>query len=86
MLEQINHPKHYNKGNVECIDAIEAAVTGLPPTEAVCVANIIKYVWRYRDKDPKGSLLKAAWYLDRLISKVEIGEKLDQAVAAFPKI
>ena len=67
----VNHPHHYTRGNIECIDALDAAVTGCPPDEAICVANVIKYVWRYTDKTPVESLKKARWYLDRLIGKVE---------------
>lgn len=67
----INHPLQYTRGKVECIDAIDAAVSACPPDEAVCVANIIKYVWRYNDKTPVESLKKAQWYLDRLVEKVE---------------
>ena len=67
----INHPLQYTRGEVECIDAIDAAVSACPPDEAVCVANIIKYVWRYNDKTPVESLKKAKWYLDRLVEKVE---------------
>lgn len=70
-LDPVNHPHHYTQGGIECIDALDAAVTGCPPDEAICVANVIKYVWRYTDKTPVESLKKARWYLDRLIGKVE---------------
>ena len=69
--DPVNHPSQYTQGEVECIDAIDSAVTALPPDEAVCVANVIKYVWRYRFKSPVESLKKARWYLDRLIGKME---------------
>ena len=69
--DQVNHPVHYTQGGIECIDALVAAVTRCPPDEAICVANVIKYVWRYMDKTPVESLKKARWYLDRLIGKVE---------------
>lgn len=69
--DPVNHPQHYTQGNIECIDAIDAAVAFLPADEAVCVANVIKYVWRYRCKTPVESLKKARWYLDRLIGKME---------------
>lgn len=69
--DPVNHPPQYTQGKVECIDAIDSAVTELPPDEAVCVANVIKYVWRYRRKSPVESLKKARWYLDRLIGKME---------------
>jgi len=70
-VDSVNHPRHYTQGGIECIDALDAAVTGCPPDEAICVANVIKYVWRYTDKTPVESLKKAQWYLDRLIGKVE---------------
>ena len=69
--DPVNHPVHYTQGGIECIDALDAAVTRCPPDEAICVANVIKYVWRYMDKTPVESLKKARWYLDRLIGKVE---------------
>jgi hypothetical protein len=69
--DDVCHPLRYTKGLIECIDAIDSAVTGKPPEEAVCVANIIKYLWRYEEKEPVRSLLSARWYLDRLIDKVK---------------
>lgn len=68
--DDVCHPLRYTKGPVECIDAIDSAVTGKPPEEAVCVANIIKYLWRYEEKEPVRSLRSANWYLERLIGKV----------------
>lgn len=71
MEKNVNHPKRYTKGKIECIDALESAVVGKTPEEAICVANVIKYLWRYEEKEPLRSLLSARWYLDRLISKYE---------------
>lgn len=68
--DDVNHPLRYTKGGVECIDALDAATVGKPPDEAICVANIIKYLWRYEEKDPVRSLESAGWYLNRLIGKV----------------
>lgn len=68
--DEVDHPPQYTKGAVECIDAIDSAVAGVPPDEAVCVANVVKYVWRYSVKGGAVSLRKARWYLDRLIAKV----------------
>ena len=67
MSENVNHPSHYKKGSVECIDAIESAVTGLEGKEAVLTGNIIKYVFRWKWKGGVEDLKKAKWYLDRLI-------------------
>lgn len=70
--DDINHPKRYIKGGMECIDAIEAAISNLPGKEGFLVGQIIKYVWRYREKDSLSSLEKAEWYLKRLIELVKV--------------
>ena len=66
MDDLINEPPHYRQGGIECIDAIEAALT---PEEfrGYCKGNAIKYIWRERHKGGKNSLAKAAWYLARLL-------------------
>lgn len=64
--DKVNHPEHYTQGKVECIDAIESATIGLEGMEAVCIAQVIKYCWRWKFKNGKEDLKKAAWYLARL--------------------
>ena len=71
MADMVNHPSHYCQGGIECIDAIKAAVTDLSGIEAVCTANVIKYVWRWKNKNGIEDLKKAVWYLDRLIKEAE---------------
>lgn len=62
----VNKPKHY-QGKIECIDAIESAVEGLEGLEAVCTANVIKYVYRWKKKNGVEDLKKAQWYLNKLL-------------------
>ena len=69
--ETVSHPAHYCQGGVECIDALEAATTGLRGIEAVCTANAIKYLWRWKHKNGVTDLHKAHWYIDRLIKQQE---------------
>lgn len=69
--EIVSHPAHYCQGGVECIDALEAATTGLQGIEAVCTANAIKYLWRWKHKNGVTDLYKAQWYIDRLIKHQE---------------
>ena len=64
--DDVNHPKHY-QGNVECIDAIEAAIQGLEGMEAMCTGNAIKYLWRWKKKGGRQDLEKARWYINRLL-------------------
>ena len=65
------NPSHYRNGKIECIDSIESATINKKGIEAACVANIIKYLWRYEDKNGLEDVKKARWYLDRLILKLE---------------
>ena len=64
--DMVNHPPHYRAGGVECIDAIQAALT---PEEFAghCKACVLKYVWRERHKGGLESLKKGQWYLQKLI-------------------
>jgi hypothetical protein len=57
--DNVNHPSHYTQGGIECIDAIKAATVGKKPMEAVCVANIVKYLWRYEEKNGLEDVKKA---------------------------
>lgn len=67
----VNHPSHYTQGGIECIDAITAATVGKTGIEAVCVANVVKYLWRYEEKNGLEDVKKARWYLERLINELE---------------
>jgi hypothetical protein len=68
------NPQHYKNGKIDCIDALEAATVGKTGIEAVCTANVIKYLWRYEDKNGLIDCKKAAWYLDKLIHQLEQNE------------
>ena len=74
-VDVVNHPSHYTKGGIECIDAIDSATTGKSGIEAVCVANVIKYLWRYEEKGGLESVRKAQWYLNRLIEELSADVK-----------
>ena len=72
MIETDNiNPPHYKKGPIECIDAIESALT-FEEFKGYCKAAALKYIWR---EDHKYSnvqdINKAIWYLTRLRNKLE---------------
>jgi hypothetical protein len=69
--DMVNLPPHYTSGEIECIDAIKVATKDLRGIEAVCVGNIIKYIWRCKRKNGKQDLEKAQWYLAHLIKNYE---------------
>jgi hypothetical protein len=70
MKDNIN-PSHYKQGKVECIDAIESATINKKGLDAVCTANVIKYIWRCEDKGGVEDMKKALWYLERMIKSHE---------------
>lgn len=74
MADAIN-PSHYKQGKVECIDALESATVNKTGLEAVCVANVIKYLWRYEAKNGLEDVRKAQWYLTKLIDYLEAKNK-----------
>jgi len=69
--DPVNHPAHYTQGKVECIDAIEAATVGKKGLQAVCVANVMKYLWRCEAKGGVQDVEKAKWYLDKLLENMK---------------
>lgn len=71
MSEKVNHPKHYNFGNIEVIDIIEDA--GM--SEGFCLGNALKYILRAKHKQNYlDDLKKAKWYLDYLIQRSDDGK------------
>lgn len=70
ILKNNINPSHYSSGKIECIDAIESA---LSPEEfkGFLRGNIIKYNWRCMKKNGVEDLKKAQWYLNRLIKTLE---------------
>lgn len=69
--DMVNQPPHYNSGNVECIEAIEASMSA-DEFAGYLKGNCLKYLWRYRYKgNPRTDLNKAQWYLNRLLLHIE---------------
>lgn len=68
MTDYVNNPPHYKNGDIQCIQAIESA---LSPEEfrGFCKGNVIKYTWREQYKGKDQDLSKALWYLTRYLEK-----------------
>ena len=69
-VDMVNSPPHYTSGDIECIDAIRAAL-GPEGFKAFCRGNAIKYNWRSSLKNGVEDTKKARWYIDRLIETEE---------------
>lgn len=73
----VSHPQHYMSSNgLECIDVINAATEELTGMDAVCTAQVIKYIWRWKKKNGVQDLEKAMWYLKYIIDRYK-GEPTD---------
>ena len=78
-LDKVNNPKHYTFGKVECLDAIESALT---PEEyrGFLKGQIIKYTWRCDNKGKAfEDTLKAECYLRRLLCVRRNSEESDSS-------
>lgn len=71
MTDNVNHPKHYTQGGVECIDALAAATINLKGIDAVCTANAIKYLWRWDQKNGVEDLKKPAGISTNWLKKMK---------------
>jgi len=73
----VHSPAHYNQGQTECIDAIEAM---LSQEEYIGYlrGNSMKYRWRFRYKNGFEDLNKAEWYEKRLVKFMEDHDVLGQ--------
>jgi hypothetical protein len=78
-MSNVNHPKHYSLDihcecgkNIECLDIVK----NLPFVDG----NIIKYVWRWRDKNGLEDLFKAQFYLNNLIESQQIKQSKMKAI------
>ena len=68
--DAVQHPSHYTQGGIECIEAIKASMTADGFCD-YCKGNIIKYIWRWRDKGGVEDLKKASVYLNWLINAAD---------------
>jgi hypothetical protein len=68
MSDNVNSPKHYNQGKIECIDYIKDNLTN-EQFEGFCIGNVIKYITRFKSKNGLEDLKKASWYLNTIICR-----------------
>lgn len=67
--DNVNHPDHYNYGEIEIIDFIDQVSEHYNPVVAVHIANAIKYLSRAPHKNGKEDIEKARWYIERAYQK-----------------
>ena len=67
-------PPHYNQGGIECIECIRESMTP-GGFQDYCKGNVMKYIWRWRDKGGIEDLKKAEVYLGWMIESAEKSEE-----------
>jgi len=69
--DNVNHPPHYKKGSIECLDAIKASLS-FEGFKGYLKGNVEKYIWRmdYKGK-PLEDCEKAMFYLKRMIEHLK---------------
>ncbi|MDK9844759.1 DUF3310 domain-containing protein [Staphylococcus equorum] len=68
----VNHPSHYNYGEIEVIDFIEQVTQHYNPNVAYHIGNAIKYLARSPHKNGKEDVAKAKWYIERAYDKWDV--------------
>ncbi|MDW4058668.1 DUF3310 domain-containing protein [Staphylococcus saprophyticus] len=63
--DTVNHPTHYNYGDIEIIDFIEQVTQHYNANVAYHIGNAIKYLARSPHKNGKEDIAKAKWYIER---------------------
>ena len=67
--DPVNHPAHYTQGGIECIDLLQQNLTE-EQFIGYLAGNHQKYVFRWQSKGGVTDLLKARWYLNRLLDEL----------------
>lgn len=69
--DTVNHPSHYNYGDIEVIDYCDQVCKQYPPELAPYVFNAIKYLSRANHKNGREDIDKAKFYVQRLFDRWE---------------
>ena len=70
--DTVNHPSHYNYGDIEVIDFIEQVTKHYNPNVAYHIGNAIKYLARSPHKNGKEDVAKAKWYVERAFENWDV--------------
>lgn len=71
MLDNVNHPAHYETGKFECIEVMAEAL-GVDAVKNFCICNAFKYIYRCSRKNGLEDVKKANWYLNKYIELSEV--------------
>lgn len=64
-------PAYYQGNRFECIEVMAEITKNLQGMEAVDTGQVLKYIWRWKEKNGVEDLRKASYYLNDLIKRCE---------------
>ena len=70
-FDKVEKPKHYLRNGHECIDIIRIMTKGIDGYEGYLIGNVIKYIFRYNEKNGVEDCRKAIKYIEFLIDEME---------------
>ena len=71
LFDKVEKPKHYLRNGHECIDIIRIMTKGIDGYEGYLIGNVIKYLFRYNEKNGAEDLKKSIKYVEFLIKEKE---------------
>ena len=73
MIDEINEPRHYKFGDYEVYDICMAWLKEAPISHGIAADwfSMMQYLFRFPMKKGKQDLLKAEWYLRKIMEKYD---------------
>lgn len=81
----VNHPKHYESGNYECINEMLKDI-GKENVLGFCLGNAYKYLWRSAHKNGLEDIKKAKWYLNKYFEFLDDVEMINKTICYIQSI
>lgn len=70
--DMVNHPSHYNYGDIEVVDFIDQVTKHYNSDVAYHIGNAIKYISRAPHKNGKEDVAKAKWSIERAFENWDV--------------
>ena len=83
--DAVNHPKHYETGNYECINEMLKDI-GKENVLGFCLGNAYKYLWRSAHKNGSEDIKKAKWYLNKYFEFLDDVEMINKTIRYIQSI
>jgi|TARA_R110000787_G_scaffold133345_1_gene245652 hypothetical protein len=75
-IDMVNKPPHYRTGKLEVIDILKDQLSQ-EEFRGYLRGNVLKYLFRYKNKGGHLDLQKAQWYINKLTTSVRHEQSKD---------